>query len=120
MSVKFNDGIATAQDIRIDGPAAKLTLTGTASVPAREYDFKGIASLNPATNGTGGFELPFVIQGPWDDPLIFPRSRKPDPPVAGRGAFAGCGEGSQDPRRRTLGDRALYGRAQTGAGSRAG
>ncbi|WP_441278453.1 AsmA family protein [Tardiphaga sp. 172_B4_N1_3] len=72
MSVKFNDGIATAQDIRIDGPAAKLTLTGTASVPAREYDFKGIASLNPATNGTGGFELPFVIQGPWDDPLIFP------------------------------------------------
>jgi AsmA protein len=72
MSVKFNDGIATAQDIRIDGPAAKLTLTGTASVPSREYDFKGIASLNPATNGTGGFELPFVIQGPWDDPLIFP------------------------------------------------
>ncbi|WP_371421072.1 AsmA family protein [Tardiphaga sp.] len=72
MSVKFNDGIATAQDIRIDGPAAKLTLTGTASVPSREYDFKGTASLNPAANGTGGFELPFVIQGPWDDPLIFP------------------------------------------------
>jgi AsmA protein len=72
MTMKFNDGIATAQDIRIDGPAAKLTLTGTASVPTREYDFKGIASLNPAANGTGGFELPFVIQGPWDDPLIFP------------------------------------------------
>jgi AsmA protein len=72
MQLKFNDGIATAQDIRIDGPAAKLTLTGTASVPAREYDMKGIASLKAATNGTGGFELPFVIQGPWDDPLIFP------------------------------------------------
>jgi AsmA protein len=72
MQLKFNDGIATAQDIRIDGPAAKLTLTGTASVPAREYDMKGIASLKAASNGTGGFELPFVIQGPWDDPLIFP------------------------------------------------
>ena len=23
-------------------------------------------------NGPPGFDLPFVIQGPWDDPLIFP------------------------------------------------
>ncbi|WP_398474992.1 AsmA family protein [Tardiphaga sp.] len=72
MQLKFQDGIATAQDIRIDGPASKLTLTGTASVPAREYDMKGTASLKAAANGTGGFDLPFVIQGPWDDPLIFP------------------------------------------------
>lgn len=72
MAVKFSDGIATAQDIRMEGPAAKLSLTGTASVPSREYDLKGVASLNATANGTGGFELPFVIQGPWDDPLIFP------------------------------------------------
>jgi AsmA protein len=72
MSVKFNDGIATADDIRIEGPAATLTLTGTASVPAREYDFKGVASLNSVANAPPGFDLPFVIQGPWDDPLIFP------------------------------------------------
>lgn len=70
MSVKFADGIATAQDVRIDGPNAKLTLTGTASVPSREYDLKGVASLNTAA--APGFDLPFVIQGPWDDPLIFP------------------------------------------------
>src|SRR6202040_647296 len=44
---------------------------GTASVPTREYDMKGVASLN-TTGGTPGFELPFVVQGPWDDPLIFP------------------------------------------------
>lgn len=68
ISVKFSDGIATAQDIRIEGPSAKITLTGTASVPSREYDMKGVASLN----ATSGFELPFVVQGPWDDPLIFP------------------------------------------------
>lgn len=68
IAVKFADGIATAQDIRIEGPSAKITLTGTASVPAREYDMKGVASLN----ATSGFELPFVVQGPWDDPLIFP------------------------------------------------
>jgi AsmA protein len=24
------------------------------------------------SNGTSSFDLPFVVQGPWDDPLIFP------------------------------------------------
>ncbi len=72
IAVKFSDGIATAEDIRVEGPAARLTLTGTASVPSREYDMKGIASLVSAPNAAAGFELPFVVQGPWDDPLIFP------------------------------------------------
>ena len=68
ISVRFADGIATAQDIRIEGPAARISLSGTVSVPMREYDLKGIASLNTGS----GFKLPFVVQGPWDDPLIFP------------------------------------------------
>src|SRR5712664_2545632 len=72
VSVKFADGIATAEDIRLEGPAARITLTGTASVPAREYDIKGVASLTSAPNAAPGFDLPFVVQGPWDDPLIFP------------------------------------------------
>src|ERR1700710_1255756 len=72
IAVKFADGIATAEDVRVEGPAARLTLTGTASVPAREYDLKGIASLVSAPSGASGFDLPFVVQGPWDDPLIFP------------------------------------------------
>jgi AsmA protein len=72
IGVKFADGIATAEEIRVEGPATRITLTGTASVPAREYDLKGIASLTSAPNAPPGFELPFVVQGPWDDPLIFP------------------------------------------------
>ncbi|QWG19280.1 AsmA family protein [Bradyrhizobium sediminis] len=72
IAVKFSEGVATAEDIRVEGPAARLTLTGTASVPAREYDMKGIASLVSAPNAASSFELPFVVQGPWDDPLIFP------------------------------------------------
>lgn len=72
IGVKFADGIATAEDIRVEGAATRITLTGTASVPAREYDLKGIASLTSAPNAPPGFELPFVVQGPWDDPLIFP------------------------------------------------
>ena len=37
-----------------------------------------------------------------------PRSGKPDPPLARRCAVARCGEGSQDPRRGALGDRAVH------------
>jgi len=72
ISVKFADGTATADDIRIEGPSSRVTLTGTASVPAREYDLKGVASLTSGGNGGAAFDLPFVVQGPWDDPLIFP------------------------------------------------
>jgi AsmA protein len=72
ISVRFSDGIATAEDVRVEGPAARITLTGTASVPSREYDMKGVASLTSAANAPPGFALPFVVQGPWDDPLIFP------------------------------------------------
>jgi AsmA protein len=72
IALKFAEGIATAEDIRVEGPAARITMTGTASVPAREYDMKGVASLTSAANATPTFDLPFVVQGPWDDPLIFP------------------------------------------------
>jgi AsmA protein len=72
VAVKFNDGIATAEDVRVEGPATRLTLSGTASVPTREYDLKGVASLTSAPNAPPGFDLPFVVQGPWDDPLVFP------------------------------------------------
>jgi len=72
VALKFADGIATTEDVRMEGPAASVTLTGTASVPTREYDLKGVASL--VSNGTSSFDLPFVVQGPWDDPLIFPEA----------------------------------------------
>ncbi len=72
IGLQFRDGVATAEDIRIEGPAARITLTGTASVPAREFDLKGTASLASVAGSPPGFDLPFVVQGPWDDPLIFP------------------------------------------------
>src|SRR3979411_232452 len=62
IALRFADGIATAEDVRVEGPAARLTMTGTASVPAREYDMKGIASLVSAPAGAPGFDLPFVVQ----------------------------------------------------------
>src|ERR1700736_2035261 len=72
VSVKFNDGVAIAEDIRLESATPRLTLTGTASVPSREYDLKVVASLTSAPSAPPGFDLPFVVQGPWDDPLVFP------------------------------------------------
>ena len=74
VAIRINDGIATAEDARIEGPTARLTLSGTASVPAREYDLKGVASLISANAADPAFQLPFVVQGPWEDPLVFPDS----------------------------------------------
>jgi AsmA protein len=70
VALKFADGIATTEEVRMEGSASRVTLTGTASVPTREYNLKGVASLT--ANGTASFELPFVVEGPWDDPLIYP------------------------------------------------
>ncbi|WP_040302016.1 AsmA family protein [Afipia clevelandensis] len=74
VAIRFNDGVATAEDARIEGPTTRVLLTGTASVPSREYDLKGVASLIAATDAPPAFQLPFVVQGPWDDPLVFPDS----------------------------------------------
>ena len=74
IAIRFNDGVATAEDARIEGPTIRVLLTGTASVPSREYDLKGVASLVVASDVPPAFQLPFVVQGPWDDPLVFPDS----------------------------------------------
>jgi AsmA protein len=70
VALKFADGVASAEDVRMEGPSSRVTLTGTAATPTREFNLKGVASLT--ANGAASFELPFVVEGPWDDPLIYP------------------------------------------------
>jgi AsmA protein len=70
VALKFADGVATTEDVRMENETSRVTITGTAAVPSREYDLKGVASL--VTNGASTFDLPFVVQGPWDDPLVYP------------------------------------------------
>ncbi len=72
-TAKIAQGTASLEDVRIEGGAIRLTLGGLASIPARELDLKGTATLVSATAGaTPMFELPFVVQGPWDDPILLP------------------------------------------------
>lgn len=70
--VKIAQGTATIEDVNIEGSAIKLALGGSASIPARDLDLKGVASLIAAANNDPVFELPFVVQGPWDDPIMLP------------------------------------------------
>jgi AsmA protein len=77
VNLRITNGIANVQDVRMEGSAVGLALTGSASIPARELDLKGTASL--LTSGAAGptallpsFELPFMVQGPWDDPIMLP------------------------------------------------
>ncbi len=86
IAVKFADGIATAEDIRVEGPAARLTLTGTASVPTREYDMKGVASLNAPPGGAARLRTAVRGAGPVGRSPDLSRPGKPDPPLAGLGA----------------------------------
>ena len=77
VNLKIIQGVANIEEVRMEGPSVGLALTGSASIPARELDLKGTASLlSVAARGTSAaapaFELPFMVQGPWDDPIILP------------------------------------------------
>lgn len=73
LTVNFSitDGMMVANEVRLDGPTVRLALTGKASIPMRDLDFYGTASLVPASGSeSAGFELPFMVRGAWDDPLM--------------------------------------------------
>jgi AsmA protein len=71
LNININNGMMTVDNLRIDGPAVRLTMTGQASVPSRDLDLAGTATL-VSTASANEFDLPFVVQGPWDDPIMLP------------------------------------------------
>jgi AsmA protein len=73
VNLKVNQGVVSIDDMRILGPSVRLTVGGQASVPTRDLDLKGVAALvSNASASADEFDLPFVVQGPWDDPIILP------------------------------------------------
>ena len=73
VNLKITQGVANVDDVRMEGPGVGLALTGSASIPARELDLRGTASLlSNANSAAPAFELPFMVQGPWDDPIMLP------------------------------------------------
>jgi AsmA protein len=76
--VKIEQGTIKVDDVHIEGPSLRLSLAGSASIPARDLDLTGTASLltsppsGSAEASVAAFELPFMVRGPWDDPLLLP------------------------------------------------
>ncbi|HEY1542027.1 MAG TPA: AsmA family protein [Xanthobacteraceae bacterium] len=71
VALKLANGAVSVDEASVDGNAVRVALAGTASVPSREVDLKGTASLMDSANNVA-FELPFVVIGPWDDALPLP------------------------------------------------
>lgn len=69
VEVKIEQGTAQVQDVTLEGTAVRLAVSGQASIPSRDLDLKGTATLLGSANT---FELPFVVYGQWDDPVILP------------------------------------------------
>jgi len=73
VTLKIDQGTVTVQDVKIDGAAVRLALAGSASIPERELDLKGTATLvGSGKTDAVAFELPFIVQGSWDDPIMLP------------------------------------------------
>ena len=71
VNLKVDNGVVSVADMHVDGPSVKLAVGGQASVPTRDLDLKGVATL-VSTATADEFDLPFVVQGPWDDPIMLP------------------------------------------------
>ena len=102
-SLKITQGTATVEDIRVEGPTVRLGMVGSASIPDRDLDLRGTASLVSTT--PPAFELPFMVQGAWDDPVMLPDAREPDPALRRRAAAAGRAAQEHRARCDPLGDR---------------
>ena len=74
VTLKIAQGMATIEDARLEAAKVRITLIGSSSIPTRELDLRGTASLfaNGLDDAAPAFELPFVVQGSWDDPMPLP------------------------------------------------
>jgi len=96
--LKIAQGVVTVEDVKIDGSAVRLALAGSASVPDRELDLKGTATLVASGRPEAAtFELPFIVQGSWDDPIMLP---DPEALIRRSGAAAPLLDAVRDQRAR--------------------
>ena len=71
LALKIEQGQVSVEDMHVTGPAVRLAVGGQVSVPTRDLDLKGVATL-VSSDAASEFDLPFVVQGQWDDPIMLP------------------------------------------------
>ena len=76
IGLRIAHGLAMIEDVMLEGPSVRLALTGTTSIPQREFDLSGTANLiGSAASDANVFELPFTVRGQWGSPSIMPDTR---------------------------------------------
>jgi AsmA protein len=77
IGLRIVDGLATMDNVALEGPSVRLAVTGTTSIPERELNLAGTANLVSAAPDTAApmFELPFTVRGQWTSPSIVPDTR---------------------------------------------
>ena len=71
LNLKVAQGQIAVDDMHLTGPAVRVAVGGQVSVPTRDLDLKGVATL-VSSEPANEFDLPFVVQGQWDDPIMLP------------------------------------------------
>lgn len=74
-SLEIENGVAQLSNFEIESQILKIKLAGETSIIRREFDLQGIASLIRAAQPGApqvAFDLPFLIQGNWDNPYLLP------------------------------------------------
>ena len=71
LNLKIDQGQVSVDDLHVEGPAVRVAVAGQVSVPTRDLDLKGVATLVSSASSSE-FDLPFVVQGQWDDPIMLP------------------------------------------------
>jgi AsmA protein len=76
IGLRIVQGLATIDDVALEGPNVRLAVTGTTSIPEREFNLAGTANLiSDTSNATPLFALPFTVKGQWTSPSIAPDTR---------------------------------------------
>jgi AsmA protein len=74
--LQVTEGNASVQEAQMQNALLRVTLSGLASIPRRDLDLHGTASLiRPPASGDSDaatFDLPFLVRGSWDDPALAP------------------------------------------------
>lgn len=67
----IDDGNAAFEQGRVESGSVAVTLDGLASIPERDLNLRGVASL-VVPQGANGVSLPFLVRGRWDSPRFSP------------------------------------------------
>jgi AsmA protein len=107
-SFRVDKGQAVTNDLNLVGPLVRVTGAGTVDLAGKALAFRVEPKLVMTTEGQGraadpvGLGIPVVIDGPWDQPRIYPDMAgmldNPDAAYAklkemGKGLFGGAGGG---------------------------